>query len=91
MSGPTHRAGRNSAKLKVLTFLVANGGYVSAKRLFPLFPMRNFRNIYNIMARLHKWELVSRRAGPLGLEWVITQKGRERLGYYIKQGVGVAG
>jgi hypothetical protein len=86
----THPA-RNSAKLKVLRFLANADGYVGANRLMPLFPIHTFRNIYNIMARLHKWGLVSRRTGPLGLEWTITQKGRERLSYYIRQGVKVAG
>jgi hypothetical protein len=90
MSGPTHSATRNTAKLKVLRFLANADGYVGANRLMPLFPIRNFRNIYTILARLHRWELVSRRNGPLGLEWAITQKGRERLSYYIKQGMGVA-
>ena len=91
MSGPTYSAVRNTAKRNVLRFLANADGYVRANHLMPLFPIRNFRNIYNIMARLHRWELVSRRNGLLGLEWVITQKGRERLSYYIKQGVGVAG
>jgi len=90
-SKSTQPAVRNSAKLKVLRFLANAGGYVRANRLMPLFPIHNFRNIYTIMARLHRWELVSRRNGPLGLEWAITQKGRERLSYYIKQGMGVAG
>ena len=91
-SRPAHpRAARNSDKLKVLRFLSSVGGYVGANRLMPLFPIRNFRNIYTILARLHRWELVSRKNGPLGLEWAITQKGRERLSYYIRQGMGVAG
>jgi hypothetical protein len=91
MSGLTHPAGRNTAKFKVLRFLANAGGYVGANRLMPLFPIRNFRNMYTILARLYRWELVSRRNGPLGLEWAITQKGRERLSYYIKQGMRVAG
>jgi hypothetical protein len=91
MSSLTHPAARNTAKFKVLRFLANAGGYVGANRLMPLFPIRNFRNIYTIMARLVKWELVTRRVGPLGLEWSITSKGRERLSYYIRQGVRVAG
>jgi hypothetical protein len=91
MSRATQLVKRNSAKLKVLSFLANAGGYVRPGQLQHLFSLRSYRNIYNVMARLHKWELVSRRNGPLGLEWAITQKGRERLSYYIKQGVGVAG
>jgi hypothetical protein len=89
MSTLTHPAARNTAKLKVLRFLANADGYVGANRLMPLFPIRNFRNIYTILARLLRWELVSRRNGPLGLEWTITKKGRERLAYYVKKGVGM--
>ena len=91
MNRLAHSTTRNTAKLKVLRFLADAGGYVGANRLMPLFPIRNFRNVYTILARLHRWELVRRRDGVLGLEWAITEKGRERLNYYIRKGVGVAG
>ena len=92
MNKSKHPTTRNSAKRKILEYLSSRSAdrYVCAKRLMPLFNVRSFRNVYSILERMTRWELVSRRTGHLGLaEWQMTAKGRERLNYYIEQGVGV--
>lgn len=85
----TQFAPRNSAKFRVLRHLSQVDGYVSANRLMPLFNIRSYRNVYSVLNRLLKWELISRRNGTWGqFEYGITAKGRDRLAYYELTGVG---
>jgi hypothetical protein len=86
------RAGRNTAKLRILKYLASAGGYVPASCLMKagLVSIRSYRNVYSILGRLTKRELLSRKTGATGLaQWAITAKGKDRLDYYIRKGVGV--
>ncbi len=91
MSRSIHFAARNSAKRRVLVYLCEQSGYVTANRLMKagLVSIRSYRNVYSILGRMTRWELLERRTGALGLaEWTITAKGRQRLEWYQRKGAG---